>query len=177
MEFCKCNLLIPWYWFYKELIFRKMLFEYDLIGKSVSNENMFHFSSAPLWSCFVLLFCSVSLLNSLSLYVSQSLRRFWLLFVVLALVRMPGKRERRRNNLFKDSWLSDDRFSSWLQKESPTSAKCNLCGTVIDINNMGVSSLTSHKKYKKHQLKESGMSTATVSFFAAKSVPGTSSTT
>ena len=42
---------------------------------------------------------------------------------------------------------------------------------------MGVSSLTSHTKYKKHQLKESGMSTATVSFFAAKSVPGTSSTT
>ena len=97
--------------------------------------------------------------------------------MVLALVRMPGKRERRRNNLFKDSWLSDDRFSSWLQKESPTSAKCNLCGTVIDINNMGVSSLTSHKKYKKHQLKESGMSIATVSFFAAKSVPGTSSGT
>ena len=42
---------------------------------------------------------------------------------------------------------------------------------------MGVSSLTSHMKYKKHQLKESGMSTATVSFFAAKSVPGTSSAT
>ena len=46
----------------------------------------------------------------------------------------------------------------------------------LDIKNMGVGSLTSHMKYKKHQLKESGMSTATVSFFAATSVPGTSST-
>ena len=90
---------------------------------------------------------------------------------------MSGKREKRGSNLFKDSWLSDDRFSSWLQKESPTSAKYNLCGTVIDLKNMRVSSLTSHMKYKKHQLKEFGMSTATVSFFAAKSVPGTSSTT
>ena len=31
--------------------------------------------------------------------------------------RMSGKRERRGSNLFKDSWLSDNRFSSWLQKE------------------------------------------------------------
>ena len=46
----------------------------------------------------------------------------------------------------------------------------------LDIKNVGVGSLTNHMKYKKHQLKESGMSTATVSFFAATSVPGTSST-
>ena len=90
---------------------------------------------------------------------------------------MSGKRGRRGSNLFKDSWLSHGRFSSWLQKESPTSAKCKLCGTVIDIKNIGVSSLTSHVKYEKHQLKEPRMSTATVSFFAAKSVPSTSSST
>ena len=89
---------------------------------------------------------------------------------VLVLIRMSVKRERRGSNLFKDSCLSDVRFSIWLQKESPTSAKCKLCRIVIDIKNMGVSSLTSH-------MKEFGVSAATVSFFAAKSVPDTSSTT
>ena len=94
-----------------------MLFAYDLIGKSVSNKNMFHFPSAPLWSCFVLLFSSASLLNPLSLYGNLSVWRFLLLFVLLVLVRISGKRERRGSNLFKYSWLFDDRFSSLLQKE------------------------------------------------------------
>ena len=35
--------------------------------------------------------------------------------------------KKRGNNLFNDSWLSDDRFKSWLQKDSGSTAKCKLC--------------------------------------------------
>ena len=55
---------------------------------------------------------------------------------------------------FNDQWLSDSRFSSWIEKcGSNTSARCKVCCKVIYLSSMGVSSLVSHASEKKHKEK------------------------
>ena len=58
---------------------------------------------------------------------------------------------------FNDSWLADERFKRWLEKVPGDSPKA-LCilynNKKMDIANMGVSALVSHKSFKKHSDKE-----------------------
>ena len=52
---------------------------------------------------------------------------------------------------FKIEWLSDPEFKSWIKKcEDSHSAFCTMCKKTIDLTNMGVSALKSHKKGAKH---------------------------
>ena len=62
----------------------------------------------------------------------------------------------RGSNSFNEEWLSGNRFKDWIVKESSTSVKCRWCKIVIRIKNMGVSALTSHSKYRKHQNVQNG---------------------
>ena len=53
--------------------------------------------------------------------------------------------------IFNDSWLSDSRFSQWLNRSvNSTKAYCNFCQKYFDIYNMGVAGLTSYAADKKH---------------------------
>ena len=69
---------------------------------------------------------------------------------------MPGPRKQGVTT-FDDSWLANERFKRWLKKVPGDSTKtlCILCNNKkIDIANMGVSTLVSHKSFKKHNDKE-----------------------
>ena len=69
---------------------------------------------------------------------------------------MPGPRKRGATT-FNDSWLADEHFKRWLKKVpgDSTKALCILCDNKkIDIANMWVSALVSHKSFKKHSNKE-----------------------
>ena len=69
---------------------------------------------------------------------------------------MPGPRKRGVTT-FNDSWLADERFKRWLKRVLGDSTKtlCVLCNNKkIDIANIGVSALVSHKSFKKHSDKE-----------------------
>ena len=57
----------------------------------------------------------------------------------------------RGSNSFKEEWLPNNRFKDWIVKEASTSVICRWCKTVLHIKNMGVGTLTSHSKYRKHQ--------------------------
>ena len=68
---------------------------------------------------------------------------------------MPGSRKWSVTT-FNDIWLADERFKRWLKKVPGdlTKALCILCNKKIDITNIGVSALVSHKSFKKHSDKE-----------------------
>ena len=52
---------------------------------------------------------------------------------------------------FKDVWLEDPQFSSWISKTSnATKARCKIFMKDIDIANMGVSALKSHATGDRH---------------------------
>ena len=69
---------------------------------------------------------------------------------------MPGPKKRGVTT-FNVSWLADERFKRWLKKVPGDSTKA-LCilrnNKKIDIANMGVSALISHKSFNKHSDKE-----------------------
>ena len=68
---------------------------------------------------------------------------------------MPGSRKWGVTT-FNDIWLADECFKRWLKKVpgDSTKALCILCNKKIDIANIGVSALVSHKSFKKHSDKE-----------------------
>ena len=51
---------------------------------------------------------------------------------------------------FKDEWLLNPKYKSWLKKISNT-VRCSFCNKHIDSSSMGVSALESHSNVKKHK--------------------------
>ena len=53
---------------------------------------------------------------------------------------------------FKDSWLDDVRFRSWLASvANPEEARCILCKTTIKLGTMGIKAVVSHMQCQKHK--------------------------
>ena len=62
---------------------------------------------------------------------------------------------------FKDSWVNDKRFKTWIKRHSKltTMAICKICdNTEINIVSMGVSALLCHMDGKKHKGRENNNS-------------------
>ena len=56
---------------------------------------------------------------------------------------------------FSDQWLDRKKHPTWTWLEKvdgdDSNARCNLCNTNFDVSNMGVCSIPSHEKGKKHR--------------------------
>ena len=73
---------------------------------------------------------------------------------------------KRGTNQFKDEWLKDAHFNTWLEKDtSVTKAKCKLCCKTFDIGNMGIADLESHAKGDKYKMKLSSSGTVYIQQF------------
>ena len=52
---------------------------------------------------------------------------------------------------FKDEWLLNPKYKSWLKKVSSNTVRCSFCNKHIDVLSVRVSALESHSNGKKHK--------------------------
>ena len=53
---------------------------------------------------------------------------------------------------FKDSWLQDEPYSSWVEKvDDIHSARCRLCCKTFSIANVGIKASDAHAEGEKHK--------------------------
>ena len=58
----------------------------------------------------------------------------------------------KRKCIFNGRWLSDSKYSAWLQRGAGVvSAKCKLCKSSFDVSNMGETALKCHAGGKKNR--------------------------
>ena len=64
------------------------------------------------------------------------------------------KKKTTKKTYFKYSWLSDKEYSDWIARGPRNiQARCRICKVNFELENMGSSSLTSHRKGKSHGFK------------------------
>ena len=59
--------------------------------------------------------------------------------------------KKHSKSTFKDEWLLNPKYKSWVKKISLNTARCSFCNKHIDVSSMGVSALESHSTSKEHK--------------------------
>ena len=59
--------------------------------------------------------------------------------------------KKHSKSTFKDEWLLNPKYKSWVKKISLNTARCSFCNKHIDVSSMGVSALESHSTSKKNK--------------------------
>ena len=78
--------------------------------------------------------------------------------------------KKHSKSTFKDEWLLNPKYKSWVKKISLNIARCSFCNKHIDVSSMGVSALESHSTSKKHKQIVSDRSKNYSMFFGKLSV-------
>ena len=59
--------------------------------------------------------------------------------------------KKHSKSTFKDEWLLNPKYKSWLNNISSNTVRCSFCNKHIDVLSMGVSALESHSNGEKHK--------------------------
>ena len=59
--------------------------------------------------------------------------------------------KKHSKSTFKDEWLLNPKYKSWLKKVSSNTVRCSFCNKHIDVLSMGVSALELRSNGKKHK--------------------------
>ena len=81
--------------------------------------------------------------------------------------------KKHSNSTFKDEWLLNPKYNSWLKKISLNAPRCSFCSKHIDVSSMGVSALESHSNGKKHKQLPADQSKNYTMVFGESSVSST----
>ena len=82
-------------------------------------------------------------------------------------------RKEHSRSTFKDQWLLNPKYKSWVKTISLNTARCSFYNKHIDVSSMGVSALESHATSKKHKQIVSDRSKKYSMFFGKFSVSST----
>ena len=78
--------------------------------------------------------------------------------------------KKHSKSTFKDEWLLNPKYKSWVEKISLNTAKCSFYNKHIDVVSIGVCALLSHSTSKKHKQIVSDRSKNYSMFFGKSSV-------
>ena len=81
--------------------------------------------------------------------------------------------KKHSKSTFKDEWLLNLKYKSWLKKTSLNTGRCSFCNKRIDVSSMGVSALESHSNGKKHKQMLANRSKNYSMFFGKSSASST----